>query len=101
MFQQAVAGGAELASSQAQHWQLNQDLANNLQQSLEKLKVVEMQGLVGALGVMHDEIVRKSTSWLPESGLMLVANVTQLGIATLPATVLARRSKLFNVLVYS
>ena len=101
MFQQAVTGGAELASSQAQHWQLNQDLATNLQQSLGKLKEVEMQGLVSALGVMHDELVRKFTSWLPESGLMLVANVTQLGIATLPATVLARRSKLFNVLAYS
>lgn len=97
MFQQAVAGGAELASSQAQNWQLNQHLATKLQHSLEKLKEVEMQGLIGAFGVMHEELVREFTSWLPESGLMLVANVAQLGYTTVPATVLARRSELFNV----
>lgn len=100
VFQQAVAGGAELASGQAKQWQLNQDLAIDLQHSLEKLREVEIQDLVGAFSVMHDELVREFTSWLPDLGLMLVANVVQAGITTVPATVLARRSKLFNVLVY-
>ena len=75
---------------------MNQHLATKLQHSLEKLKDVEMQGLIGAFGVMHDELVREFTSWLPGLRLMLAANVAQLGYTTVPATVLARRSKLFN-----
>ena len=57
VFQQAVAGSAEFAASQAKQWYANEDLASHLGQSLESLKSVEIRDLLGAFGKLHLDMV--------------------------------------------
>jgi len=60
VFQQVVEGGAELAATQTQQWDTNQELANQLQVSLHEMKNADVNALLNAFHSMHYQIV----SWL-------------------------------------
>ena len=56
VFQQAVQGSAELASSQTRHWDLNRGLAIELQGSLEKITGSQVDALLHGFEIMQVQL---------------------------------------------
>ena len=57
IFQQAVAGSAELAASQTQQWHQNQGLATTLGNTLESIRETEIRDILGAFTTIRTELV--------------------------------------------
>lgn len=57
VLQQVIEGSSDLATSQVKQWQQSQDLASNLQTSLESMRDTEVKALLGAFGGIHGQLV--------------------------------------------
>lgn len=57
IFQQVVEGSAEIAATQTQQWDQSQELAAQVQGSLQDIREAELNALLGAVYGIHQELV--------------------------------------------
>lgn len=57
VFQQAVVGSAELAATQAKHWDATSSATVELQSSLVNLRENDIHSLIGAFDSIHSQLV--------------------------------------------
>ena len=57
VFQRVVQGSSELAAVQMKQWDLSHGLASDLKSSLESIRENDLQMLLGAFGVIHNQLV--------------------------------------------
>lgn len=62
VFQEVVEGGAEIAATQTRQWDKSQELAHELQGSLQNMRNTEVSALLSAIHSMHHQIVSELKS---------------------------------------
>lgn len=67
VFDEAVRGGSELATSQMKDWETTREAAGQVQASLERIGGQEIQDLLSAFGSMREELVGRHPHLIPES----------------------------------
>lgn len=61
VFQQVLAGNAELAATQTEQWDLSHVKATELQGSLQSMKEVEIVSVLAALASIQGQLVSESS----------------------------------------